>query len=384
MRFIHTSDLHIGKTVSGFSMLEEQEAALKQIMGYVKERQADAVLLSGDLYDRSVPPAAAVTMFDAFLTGLSEMGVTILAIAGNHDCGERIGFANRILEKRGLYLEGKLEAPVRFVDIPDQWGFVRVHLAPFAKPAEVRSLYRCEGSMKTFEESFEEILRHVTYSPGGRDILMAHQFVVNQGLLPELSDSETRVTVGGTDQVEAALFQPFCYTALGHIHGCQQIGKNPVYYSGSPVKYSFSECSHRKSVLYGEVGENGKVTLERLPLTPVHDMRKIRGRLADLILPEVVSAADPEDYILAVLTDETELLDPIGTLRSVYPNIMQLKWEKRAVEQDDTVIHDDIMKDKGPYGLFADFYELVTGKTMSEEQEAVMRETAEQAEEEVS
>ena len=139
MRFIHTSDLHIGKTVSGFSMLEEQEAALKQIMDYVKERQADAVLLSGDLYDRSVPPAAAVTMFDAFLTGLSEMGVTILAIAGNHDCGERIGFANRILEKRGLYLEGKLEAPVRFVDIPDQWGFVRVHLAPFAKPAEVKS-----------------------------------------------------------------------------------------------------------------------------------------------------------------------------------------------------------------------------------------------------
>ena len=137
-------------------------------------------------------------------------------------------------------------------------------------------------------------------------------------------------------------------------------------------------------MLYGEVGENGKVTLERLPLTPVHDMRKIRGRLADLILPEVVSAADPEDYILAVLTDETELLDPIGTLRSVYPNIMQLKWEKRAVEQDDTVIHDDIMKEKGPYGLFADFYELVTGKTMSEEQEAVMRETAEQAEEEVS
>lgn len=383
MRFIHTSDLHIGKNVNGFSMLEEQAAALKQITDYVKERQADAVLLSGDLYDRAVPPAAAVAMFDSFLTGLSDLGVTILAIAGNHDCGERIGFASRILEKRGLYMEGKLADPVRFVDIPDEWGTVRVHLVPFAKPAEVKSFYQYPDIMKTFEESLEEIMRHVIHSPGGRDILMAHQFVVNHGELPALSDSETRVTVGGTDQVEAALFAPFCYTALGHIHGCQQIGNKPVYYSGSPVKYSFSECFHQKAVLFGEVGENGKVTLERLPLKPIHDMRKIRGRLADLILPEVVNEADPEDYILAVLTDDTELLDPIGTLRSVYPNIMQLKWEKRASEQEGPLIRDDVMKEKGPYGLFADFFELVMGKTMTKEQEAVMRETAERAKEEV-
>ena len=154
---------------------------------------------------------------------------------------------------------------------------MRAHLAPFARPAEVKSLYRCGSSMKTFEESFEEILRHVTYSPGGRDILMAHQFVVNQGLLPELSDSETLGVCGRNGSGGAALFQPFCYAALGHIHGCQQIGKQPVYYSGSPVKYSFSECDHQKSVLYGEVGKDGRSVWNAFPLTPVHDMRKIRG-----------------------------------------------------------------------------------------------------------
>lgn len=383
MKFIHTSDLHIGKTVNGFSMLEEQRAVLKQITDYVRERQPDAVLLSGDLYDRAVPPAAAVTMFDDFLTELSVLGVTILAIAGNHDCGERIGFASRILEKRGLYMEGRLCDPVRYVDIPDEWGTVRIHLVPFARPAEVKAIYGCPGAMKTFEESFEEILRHVDRSAGGRDVLVAHQFAISHGRLPELSDSETRVSVGGTDQVEAALMDSFCYTALGHIHGCQQVGSGQVWYSGSPVKYSFSECFHQKSVLYGEVGEDGKVTLERLPLKPIHDMRKIRGRLADLISPKVVEAADPEDYILAVLTDETELLDPIGTLRSVYPNIMQLKWEKRIADQEEVQLHDDAVRQKGPYGLFADFFELVMGKPMTEEQEAVMKETAERAKEAV-
>ncbi len=186
------------------------------------------------------------------------MGVTILAMAGNHDCGG----ADRICqpdsgEKRAVSGR-KLEDPCGLWIVPTSGGAVRVHLAPFARPAEVKSLYRCGSSMKTFEESFEEILRHVTYSPGGRDILMAHQFVVNQGLCRSSPIRETRVSVGGTDQVEAALFQPFCYTALGHIHGCQQIGKQPVYYSGSPVKYSFSECSHQKSVLYGEVGKDGR------------------------------------------------------------------------------------------------------------------------------
>lgn len=213
---------------------------------------------------------------------------------------------------------------------------------------------------------------------------MAHQFVVNHGELPELSDSETRTSVGGADQVEASLFAPFCYTALGHIHGCQQIGNDSVCYSGSPVKYSFSECSHKKSVMYVEIGEKGKVTTERLPLIPIHDMRKIRGRLADLILPEVAAAADPEDYILAVLTDDTELLDPIGTLRSVYPNVMQLKWEKREAEQGEILVRDDTIKEKGPYGLFSDFYELVTGKCMTKEQEDVMKDTVLRAKEEVS
>lgn len=382
MRFIHTSDLHIGKIVNGFSMMEEQEAILFQILEYTKERQVDAVLLSGDLYDKPVPSAAAVTLLDHFLTELAGLGVKILAIAGNHDCGERIGFANRILERQGLYMEGKLSNPVRYVDVPDEWGNVRVHLVPFAKPAEVRDFYPDAGEVRNFEESLKVILNHVSYS--GRDILITHQFVVNGSELPELSDSETRVSVGGTDQVEAALFERFGYVALGHIHGCQQIGNGRAYYSGSPVKYSFSECSHKKSVMYGEMGPDNVVKPERLFLRPVHDMRKIRGKLSELVRPEIVELADEKDYILAVLTDETELVDPVGTLRTVYPNVMQLKWERKNSGGDEDFILNEGIREKGTYELFEDFYGLVTGKTMTAEQENVMRETVERAKEEIT
>lgn len=384
MRFLHTSDLHIGKTVCGFSMLEEQKAALDQILSMVRERQVDAVFLSGDLYDRALPPSQAVTLLDDFLTRLVDMDVLVCAIAGNHDSGERIEFANRILEYKRLYMEGTLREQVRYVDYvgrrSDGPERVRIHLLPYAKPAQVRDLFHTETI--TYEECMQELLKHVDYLEGGKNILLAHQFVVNRGVEPELSDSEMRVSVGGADQVEAANFSRFDYVALGHIHGSQQIGDNPVYYSGSPVKYSFSEVHHNKSVILGEWDERGELIIERIPLTPVHDMRKIRGKLANLIDPEVVAEADEQDYLLAILTNEEDLVDAIGTLRSVYPNIMQMQVERETQQagQDQEQRGAD-WKEKSPYELFEQFYMLVMDTEMTDEQKALVREVVEQAKE---
>lgn len=384
MRFLHTSDLHIGKTVCGFSMLEEQKAALDQILGIVGEKQVDAVFLSGDLYDRALPPSQAVTLLDTFLTRLVDMGVLVCAIAGNHDSGERIGFANRILEHKGLHMEGVLSGQVRYVDWTGQQKKsgenVRIHMLPFAKPAQVRDLYHTDAD--TYEACMHELLKHVEYLEDGKNILLTHQFVVDRGAEPELSDSETRVSVGGADQVEAVNFKRFDYVALGHIHGPQRIGDGPVYYSGSPIKYSFSEVCHKKSVIIGEWDENGKLIVERVSITPVHDMRKIRGKLEELTAPDVVTAADEQDYLLAVLTNEEELVDAIGTLRSVYPNIMQIQMERgKSRDSGEAESGGADWKEKSPYELFELFFRFVMDTEMSEEQKLLVRDVIEQAKE---
>lgn len=384
MKFLHTSDLHIGKTVCGFSMLEEQQHALAQILDIVRAEQVDMVFLSGDLYDRALPPSQAVTVLDEFLTGLVDMGVVVCAIAGNHDSGERIGFASRILEHRGLYMEGVLRKQIRYVDWKNQ---VRVHLVPYAKPAQVRDVFGAE--VADYEDSMQEILRHITLLEGGRNILLTHQFVVNHGIAPELSDSETRVSVGGADQVEASDFAAFDYVALGHIHGPQQIGSGPVYYSGSPVKYSFSEVYHKKSVLIGEfkvdgeTGCTGQLTVKQAAIRPIHDMRKIRGKLAELIDPEVVDAADAQDYLLAVLTNDEELVDPIGTLRSVYPNVMQLQLERVQKERMQEEERGLDWREKSPFELFEQFYGYVMDQDLTKEQKNLIEDVITQAKEEM-
>lgn len=378
MKFLHTSDLHIGKTVCGFSMLEEQNHALEQMLDIVRTERVDMVFLCGDLYDRALPPSQAVTMLDEFLTALVDMGVVVCAIAGNHDSGERIGFASRILEHKGLYMEGVLKKQIRYVD----WGkHVRVHLVPYARPVQVRDVFGAE--VTDYEDSMREILKHVELLENGSNILLTHQFVVNHGVAPELSDSETRVSVGGADQVEVCNFAAFDYVALGHIHGPQQIGSGPVCYSGSPVKYSFSEVYHKKSVVVGELdGETGQLTMKRVSLKPVHDMRKIRGKLAELITPEVAEAADAQDYLLAVLTNEEELVDPIGTLRSVYPNVMQLQIERAEKERIQEQQGMD-WREKSPLELFEQFYGYVTDQDLSEEQRELIQNVIVQAKEEL-
>lgn len=380
MKFIHTSDLHIGKTVNGFSMLEEQKYVLSQILELTKNEQADAVFLCGDLYDRSVAPASAVKVLDDFLTQLVGTGAKVFAIAGNHDCGERISFGNRILKCRGLYMEGEPQEEVVYVDVADGYGSVRVHMLPFARPAQIRSIYKKE--LDNFERSVGEQIKHCHLLEQGRNVLLTHHFVINQGKEPEICESDSRVSVGGSDQVDAARFRDFDYVALGHLHGPQRIGRRKIFYSGSPLKYSFSEVWQEKSAVVGVLDGSGNVTVRKELLKPLHEMRIIKGKLADLVRDDVAAEGDCKDYIMAVLTDEGELFDPVGSLRSVYPNLMQLQFTKKqaAATAAGQPLCLDTQK-KPAFQMFEEFFSQVMGKELTQRQRDMMKEVVEAAKE---
>lgn len=371
MRFLHTGDLHIGKTVNDFSMLEDQRHILRQILQLASEKRVQAILIAGDIYDRSIPPAEAVGVLDDFLTRCAKEKISVLCIAGNHDSPERISFAEKLLEKQEIYMAGSYSNPPRRVRMEDEYGAVDFVLLPFVKPAmaEAGSSKEAVGRLLQADRDAEE-----KNAVAKRKVLLTHFFVTDGDRLPELSDSETTVNVGGLDNVEAALFADFDYVALGHIHKPQQIGERKVYYAGSPLKYSFSEWKQTKAVNLVELGEKGSVCVEQLPLKPLREMRVIQGKLEDLISQPVIQAADREAYIQARLTNEEELIDPIGTLRTVYPNIMQLilcKNEKQMSGEYETKI---VRRRKSTSELFADFYQLVKEEEIDEERLQIVTE----------
>lgn len=371
MRFLHTGDLHIGKTVNDFSMLEDQRHILRQILQLASEKRVQAILIAGDIYDRSIPPAEAVGVLDDFLTRCAKEKISVLCIAGNHDSPERISFAEKLLEKQEIYMAGSYSNPPRRVRMEDEYGAVDFVLLPFVKPAmaEAGSSKEAVGRLLQADRDAEE-----KNAGAKRKVLLTHFFITDGDRLPELSDSETTVNVGGLDNVEAALFADFDYVALGHIHKPQQIGERKVYYAGSPLKYSFSEWKQTKGVNLVELGEKGSVCVEQLPLKPLREMRVIQGKLEDLISQPVIQAADREAYIQARLTNEEELIDPIGTLRTVYPNIMQLilcKNEKQMSGEYETKI---VRRRKSTSELFADFYQLVKEEEIDEERLQIVTE----------
>ena len=346
MKFVHTGDLHIGKIVNGFSMIEDQRYILKQVYEISRREKADALVLAGDIYDRAIPPADAVVLFNDFLTDMVRAGIPVLMISGNHDSPERLGFADAILEEEGIYIAGVYKEELKKVEIADTYGNVSFVLMPFVKPASVGAKTSGEavGNMLSMEkgrkednidkDDMDKDNKNKEGEDGIRRVLVTHYFVTDQGREPELSDGETTIHVGGLDNVEASLFDGFDYVALGHIHKPQKIGEREVYYAGAPLAYSFSEAGQEKGINLVEMGKKGEVTMRRIPLKPLHEMRRIRGKLQELMQPEVVEAAQAEDYIRAELTDEEELIDPIGTLRSVYPNVMQILLTKNEKKEN--------------------------------------------------
>lgn len=376
MKFLHTGDLHIGKRLYEASVLEDQKHMLEQIYKIALAEQVDAVLIAGDVYDRSVPATEAVELLDEFLTGFVEAKIPVVMISGNHDSPERVGFADRILEKQGLYIAGSYEGSLRRVEFADEYGTVCVVCLPFVKPAVA------EG--KNCAEAVKNLLgrEQIDFEDGRRYVLLTHYFVTGEdGRVPELSESETGIDVGGIDNVPADVFEGFAYVALGHIHRAQKVGKGAVYYAGAPMKYSFSEAGSDKSVTIVNMDGSGEVDVSRRVLEPLHEMRCIKGKLQELIREDVVNTADvsPQDYIQATLTDREELIDPIGTLRSVYPNTLQILIERNYTvdeERYESRLQGEI---KGMEELFGDFYEMLTGAKLDEKQVEIVYEAAKAA-----
>lgn len=390
MKFLHTADLHIGKKLFEQSLIDDQRYILDEIYRIALEERVDAVVIAGDVYDRAIPPTEAVTLLDSFLTRLVQKEIPVLMVSGNHDSSERIAFAGKILERQGLYVAGTCEEPPRTVTLEDEYGPVTFVLLPFVKSAEVGA----DSSAGAVESILSKT--PMTLNRNRRYVLITHFFVTGDGgESPELSDSETDSQVGGLDGVPVGLFQSFSYVALGHIHKPQYMGGGNVYYSGSPLKYSFSEAAFDKSVNIVELKEPGKsdengygsfgggVTVRRVPLVPVRDMRCLRGKLSELMKPETVEAnrANSEDYLQVTLTDTEELIDPIGTLRSVYPNVLQILLEKNQAGNEAEYESRLSGKRKGISELFGDFYELLKGEPMDEKRREIVEETVRKVEE---
>lgn len=379
MKLVHTSDLHIGKIINGFNMLKDQQFVLEQILKIVKEEEAEGLIIAGDVYDRALPPAESVAVLDWFLTSLSELGTKVFLISGNHDSPERISFAGSILEKRGLHIGGTFTGKMKKVSLEDQYGPVNLFLLPFVKPAVIRHVY-CRDDIGTYEASVRTVLEEDKICKEERNILVTHHFITNCGKEPELSESESRVSTGGVDNVDFALFDDYDYVALGHIHGPQRIGRDTVRYSGSPLKYSFSETFHKKSVTILELKEKGNISLKTRELIPLHDVRRIKGELKDLMDEQIHSQSDREDYLEITLTNKEELVDPISTLRSVYPNIMHLEIEKKGQIHKDIRLKENNVRFKTTLELFETFFEYVTDLDFDQEKRKIMEQVIEEAE----
>lgn len=382
MKFLHTADLHIGKVVNEFSMIEDQRLILKQIKEIALERAVDGVLLAGDIYDRAIPSGEAVLLLDEFLTTLAQKGIWVFLISGNHDSSERLSFGGQILARQKIAIGSIYRGELDTYLLEGEKENVEIVLLPYVKPAYADAK-NCNEAVENIlnryaeQKSLTDSLKNESDKPVRR-ILMTHYFVTDAGKEPELSDSESTIHVGGLDNVEASLFEAFDYVALGHIHKPQQIGNGNVYYAGTPLKYSFGEVNQQKSVRYLELNGSDEVMTETIPLKPVREMRKVRGSLKEIMERAVLEDACREDYIQAVLTDRGELIDPIGTLRSVYPNVMQIVREKEGTAESRPQT-DSLIKEKEPIALFEEFYEMVYEEKLSENEKAVVQSVMKEA-----
>ena len=364
MRLAHISDLHLGKRVNEFSMLEDQRYIVKQIESILEEEAADAVLIAGDVYDKPVPPGEAVRLFDSFLTALADRGTHVFVISGNHDSPERIAFGSRLMEKSRVYMAPVYDGHVSPIELRDAYGSVYVYMLPFVKPAVVKKCWPEEG-IETYEDAVGCAVAHMkeeAFVPEARNVLVAHQLVIGASRC----DSE-EVSVGGLDQVSAGLFRDFDYTALGHIHGPQNAGGERIRYCGSPLKYSFSEAGHVKSVTIVDLEEKGNVRVRTRPLIPLHDMREIRGSYAEVVSRDFYRGTAVDDYLHITLTDEEDILDAMGKLRAIYPNIMRLDYDNRRTREGGQ-LPEKVQRAKSPLELLEELYVLQNNQPMSGEQ----------------
>lgn len=365
MKFIHLSDLHIGKRVNEFSMLEDQKYILDQILSVIQAEHADGVILAGDIYDKTVPPAEAVQVFDGFLTRLAELECPVFVISGNHDSAERLAFGAQLMSGRGVYFSPVYDGTARKIVLTDEFGEVAIHLLPFVKPAVVRHALELDD-IRTYQDAVHAAIAHMEIDPAQRNVLVAHQFVTGAARC----ESE-EVSVGGLDQVDASMFDAFDYVALGHIHSPQHVMRPEVRYCGTPLKYSFSEAEQKKSVTVVELSAKEAV-IRTIPLTPLRDMRKIRGTYLEVTARSFYENTNIEDYVQITLTDEEDIPDGLQKLRVIYPNLMRLEYDNKRTRESRVVEAAAAVEQKSELELFGEFFELQNNQTMSEVQTQFM------------
>ncbi|MBQ2989653.1 MAG: exonuclease SbcCD subunit D [Clostridia bacterium] len=375
MKFIHLSDLHLGKRVHEFSMYDEQKAILEQILTVVDGETPDAVLIAGDIYDKTVPPAEAVRLFDEFLFDLVSRRLQVFVVSGNHDSPERIAFGGRMMAGAGIHLSPVYDGSIQPFSMTDAYGTVNIYMLPFIKPSHVRRYFEDEDIV-TYTDAVRVAVKHMNVNFRERNILVAHQFVTGASR----SDSE-EISVGGSDNVNASVFEGFDYVALGHIHSPQTCGAKHIRYCGTPLKYSFSEIRDVKSLTVVEIGE-GDPLVRTVPLTPIHDMSEIRGSFEEITDPLYCENHSQRDhYLRIVLTDEYDVPDAVGRLRLIYPNLMYLEYDNARTRKNNRIAGASRAENKSVFALFAEFYELRNNAPMSPEQSEYMRALIETVEE---
>lgn len=369
MKFFHLSDLHIGKRVHEFSMLEDQRYILNQILQATDQEQPDGVLLAGDIYDKAVPTAEAVQVFDGFLQGLVERNIPVFLINGNHDSAERLAFGAGWMGRSGIHIAPLYDGTVHNIQMKDAYGVVRIHLLPFLRPALVRHAFEDRSEeVQDYPSALALAMSQVKLNPEERNILLAHQFVTGA----QRCESE-ELQVGTIDQIPVSLFEQFDYVALGHIHSPQKAGKETVRYCGTPLKYSFSEAEQKKSITVVELSEKGNTRIDTILLHPLHDLRKIKGTYLEVTARSFYENSNREDYLQITLTDEEDIVDGLAKLRTIYPNLMRLEYDNRRTKENMEIESSDPAQRKSELELFQEFYERQNNQPMSGQQEAYVR-----------
>lgn len=378
MKFIHLGDLHIGKSIGEFDLIEDQKYILDQILDIAEKNGIDAVLIAGDVYDKTIPSEAAVRLFDYFICRLAEKRIKTFIITGNHDSDERLNFGSSLFEARDIFISAKYEGKLFKKEVEDSDGKVNIYLMPFIKASQVRHFYPDE-EIENYDDAVRVVLDKSMINPEERNILVAHQFVAGKSADPQLGGSESvsTQTVGLVEKIGADCFTDFDYVALGHIHSPQSVGREEIRYAGSPLKYSLSEASNNKFATIVNLGKKGDVDIKLEPLYPMRDLRHLKGRMKQLLKKENIVA--PEDFIYVTLTDEETVGNAMGIFQQYYPNTIRIEYDNshtRELQQTDIT---QITENKTFGEMISDFYQMVYGCEISEEELALMNKIAGEA-----
>ena len=362
MKFIHLSDLHIGKKVNEFSMLEDQKYIFEKIISIIEQQKIDGVFIAGDVYDKSIPSREAVQVFDDFLTKIASKNIPVFVISGNHDAAERIAFGAEMMKQSKVYLSPVFDGNINEVILKDEYGEIAIYMLPFVKPATVRPFYN-DVEINSYNDAVKTVIEHTNINKNRRNILIAHQFVTGA----EKSNSED-ISVGGIDNVDAEVFDDFDYVALGHIHKPQFVGRETIRYCGTPLKYSFSEVNDKKSACIVILREKGNISIEKIDLMPQKDMCEIKGYYQEITALCYYKNINVQNYMHIILKDEQDIVDAIAKLRSIYPNIMRLDYDIKRTQNNQKIDITENIEYKTPLQLLQQFYEIQNNCAMTEEQ----------------